>query len=190
MQVLLFVLNQQFQDDTETLVIAPITKMVTIIKQLAMDPLKKPEQVQSLEEAEALMREMKGKKRKKKKKKPGPELETAVLENTILRIGDLIQVGFGTCGKDVIGNNMSCGDGELAIMTPGQIVDAVLGYVDLRGFQDITVCLQEHVRQGALTAAKAGVQISCILLFLSALDTSMSSILFLCESFFYWSAYS
>jgi class 3 adenylate cyclase len=143
--VLLFVLNQQFQDDTETLVIAPITKMVTIIKQLAMDPLKKPEQVQSLEEAEALMREMKGKKRKKKKKKPGPELETAVLENTILRIGDLIQVGFGTCGKDVIGNNMSCGDGELAIMTPGQIVDAVLGYVDLRGFQDITVCLQEHV---------------------------------------------
>ena len=110
-QVLLFILNQQFQDDTETLVIAPITKMVTIIKQLAMDPLKKPEHVQTMEEAEDMMREIQGKKKKKRKqKKKGPELETAMLEHTIIRIGDLIQVGFGTSGKDVIGKNMSCGD--------------------------------------------------------------------------------
>ena len=94
-----------------------ITKMVTIIKQLAMDPLKKPEHVQTMEEAEDMMREIQGKKKKKRKqKKKGPELETAMLEHTIIRIGDLIQVGFGTSGKDVIGKNMSCGDGELATM--------------------------------------------------------------------------
>ena len=33
----------RFQTDTQTLVIAPIEKMVNIIKQLAEDPLKKPE---------------------------------------------------------------------------------------------------------------------------------------------------
>jgi len=32
-----------FSSDTETIIIVPITKMVSIIKQLADDPLQKPE---------------------------------------------------------------------------------------------------------------------------------------------------
>jgi hypothetical protein len=32
-----------FSDDTESIIIVPITKMVSIIKQLADDPLQKPE---------------------------------------------------------------------------------------------------------------------------------------------------
>ena len=36
-------LAQQFTSDTQKLVIAPVEKMVNIIKQLAVDPLKKPE---------------------------------------------------------------------------------------------------------------------------------------------------
>ena len=44
--------------------------------------------------------------KKKKKKKEGPQLETTMLENTILKIGGLLQVGFGVAGSQIIGRNM------------------------------------------------------------------------------------
>ena len=45
-----------------------------------------------------------------------------MLENTILKIGGLLQVGFGEAGAEIIGKNMSSGDGELNIMMPGNKV--------------------------------------------------------------------
>ena len=41
-----------------------------------------------------------------------------MLENTILKIGGLLQVGFGEAGAQIIGKNMASGDGELNIMMP------------------------------------------------------------------------
>merc|ERR1719440_2023955 len=92
-----------FSKDTQTLVIAPIEKMVNIVKQLADDPLKKPE-IQEDEGEEAFAENV---------KKSSGQLETSMLETTIL------QVGFGEAGAQIIGKNMQNsegGDGELNII--------------------------------------------------------------------------
>ncbi|CAD7947346.1 unnamed protein product [Amoebophrya sp. A25] len=130
---LLGTMSIQFQNDTQSLVIAPIEKMVNIIKQLAEDPLEPPN-LESFEEEDA-----------PKQKNKGPQLETTMLENTILKIGGLLQVGFGEAGAQIIGKNMSSGDGELNIMMPGAKVDSVFGFVDIRQFTDTTECLEEDV---------------------------------------------
>eukprot|EP00386_Alphamonas_edax_P009943 GDKI01032478.1.p1 GENE.GDKI01032478.1~~GDKI01032478.1.p1 ORF type:complete len:848 (-),score=288.72 GDKI01032478.1:159-2702(-) len=134
--VLLGTLAMLFSQDTQTLVIAPIEKMVNIIKQLADDPLSKPTVSKPKEDPNDV---------KKRKKKQGPQLETSVLENTILKIGGLLQVGFGEAGAEIIGNNMSSGDGELNIMIPGKKITAIFGFIDIRRFTDATEALQEDV---------------------------------------------
>lgn len=76
----------------------------------------------------------------------GPQLETRMLENTILKIGMLLQVGldfeecrstthlltlqvgFGTAGAEIVGNSMKRGDGELNIMMPGRCILGRLTY--------------------------------------------------------------
>jgi hypothetical protein len=135
--ILLVMLAQQFTNDTQKLVIAPVEKMVNIIKQLAVDPLKKPEVRQDDDAAESPS--------PGKKKKKGPQLETAMLEETILKIGGLLQVSFGEAGADVLKKNMGSGDGELNIMKPGFTIEAIFGYVNIRSFSDINALLEEDV---------------------------------------------
>jgi class 3 adenylate cyclase len=135
--LLLGTMAVQFQNDTQELVIAPIEKMVNIIKQLAEDPLRKPD-LANFDAGEATGQ-------KKRKKNQGPQLETAMLENTILKIGGLLQVGFGEAGAEIIGKNMSSGDGELNIMMPGIRINAIFGYVNIHQFSVTTEILQEDV---------------------------------------------
>merc|ERR1719265_1726888 len=106
-----------------------------IVKQLADDPLAKPE---IEEEAEY------GGDGQPAKKRDG-QIETSMLENTILKIGALLQVGFGEAGAPIISKNMSLGGGELQIMTPGRKLFALFGYCDIHDFMETTECLQEEV---------------------------------------------
>jgi len=135
--LLLGTMAVQFQNDTQELVIAPIEKMVNIIKQLAEDPLRKPD-LTNFDAGDPVSQ-------KKRKKNAGPQLETAMLENTILKIGGLLQVGFGEAGAEIIGKNMSSGDGELNIMMPGIRINAIFGYVSIQQFSATTEALQEDV---------------------------------------------
>ena len=57
----------------------------------------------------------------------------------------LLQVGFGSSGADIIGKNMSSGDGDLNIMLPGLLCEAVFGFCDVRNFTGITVLLEEDI---------------------------------------------
>ncbi|CAD7955057.1 unnamed protein product [Amoebophrya sp. A120] len=158
--ILLGTMSIQFQNDTQSLVIRPIEKMVNIIKQLAEDPLEPPNLDEDGEEnGNGSASSMggggggsgggaggnSGDGKKKKKKNKGPQLETTMLENTILKIGGLLQVGFGEAGAQIIGKNMSSGDGELNIMMPGSKVESIFGFVDIRQFTDTTECLEEDV---------------------------------------------
>ena len=65
---------------------------VNIVKQLADDPLRKPV-LQNEEEDENHLVEH---------KRTG-QLETTMLETTILKIGGLLRVGFGEAGAQIIG---------------------------------------------------------------------------------------
>ncbi|PHJ25688.1 adenylate and guanylate cyclase catalytic domain-containing protein [Cystoisospora suis] len=122
-----------FSSFTHSLVIEPIEKMVNIIKQLARDPLKRP-QVSEGDEAVGA-----------KKNKNESKLETSMLENTILKIGGLMQLGFGQAGAEIIAQNMSSEGGSLDLLIPGKKVHGVYGFADIVNFQDVTECLSEEV---------------------------------------------
>ena len=62
--------------------IIPITKMVSIIKTLADDPLQKPE-APKIDESELLITDNSN------------QMKTAELQKTIFRIGNLLQMSFG-----------------------------------------------------------------------------------------------
>ncbi|KAF4641681.1 adenylate and guanylate cyclase catalytic domain-containing protein [Toxoplasma gondii] len=100
---------------THTLVIEPIEKMVQIIKQLARDPLKRPQVTDSDEVATS-------KKNKNESK-----------------------LGFGQAGAEIIAQNMSSEGGSLDLLIPGRKVYGVYGFADIVNFQDITECLSEEV---------------------------------------------
>merc|ERR1719265_3046614 len=99
--------------------------MVNIVKQLADDPLKKPDLGEDDEEEQLLQ---------SKRDKSSGQLETSMLETTILKIGGLLQVGFGEAGALIIGDNMADqGDGDVInIMIPGRKVYAAFGFVKIR----------------------------------------------------------
>ena len=75
-----------FANDTDKLVIMPITKMVGIIKTLADDPLQKPDPPQFDEEET----QQKG------------QMRTKELQKTIFRIGNLLQMSYGQLGAIII----------------------------------------------------------------------------------------
>merc|ERR1719235_2594727 len=105
--------------------------MVNIVKQLADDPLKKPD-IQD-EEDDLFDANV---------KKSSGQLETSMLETTILKIGGLLQVGFGEAGAQIIGKNMSSQDGELNILIPGRKIVAIFGFCYIRHFAATTEALQ------------------------------------------------
>jgi len=71
-------------------------------------------------------------------------METVVLEQTIIKIGALLALGFGEAGSKIIAQNMA-GSGDVNPMIPGNKVIAIFGFCDIRNFTDATEVLQEKV---------------------------------------------
>jgi len=99
-----------FANDTQELIILPITKMVGIIKTLADDPLKKPEPPQFDDEDS---QQSKG------------QMKTRELQKTIFRIGNLLQMSFGQLGAIIMRDQQNTGDGTTDIMIPGHKINAI-----------------------------------------------------------------
>jgi len=59
-----------------------------------------------------------GGKAKAKKKNAEAPMETVVLEQTIIKIGALLALGFGEAGSKIIAENMAAG-GDVNPMLPG-----------------------------------------------------------------------
>ena len=81
--------------------------------------------------------------------------ETALLETTLERVGQLLQIGFGAAGAEIIGNNMNSASGKLNAMVPGKKICAIHGFCDIRQFTDTTECLQEEVMVRSVIARTA-----------------------------------
>ncbi len=64
-------------------------------------------------------------------------METAIIENAIIKIGSLLALGFGDAGSEIIGSNMSKG-GDVDPMIPGKKKFAIYGFCDIRNFTDAT----------------------------------------------------
>merc|ERR1712232_1472013 len=52
-------------------------------------------------------------------------LETQILENTIIKLGSLLALGFGEAGSEIIGQNLEDDDGNVDAMIPGSKLDAI-----------------------------------------------------------------
>jgi class 3 adenylate cyclase len=158
--------------DAQKLVIKPIKRMVQMIQRLATDPLSKASSrgddgkdgEDEGDEAEAAGTSPRGggggsgdKKKKKKKKKKhaagADSYETHIIEETLAKVGQLMQVGFGAAGAEIIKQNLK--SGSFNPMLEGKRITAIYMFCDIRSFTDTTECLQEDVmvyvnRLGAL----------------------------------------
>jgi len=121
-----------FSKDAQIYVIGPIERMMKIVKRLAENPLESATMDQS-----ELMDDEKDMK--------GSGYETALLETTLERVGQLLQIGFGAAGAEIIGNNLNSGSGKLNTLNTGSKITAIYGFCDIRQFTDTTECLQEEV---------------------------------------------
>merc|ERR1719359_1287209 len=72
-------------------------------------------------------------------------LETKILENAIIKLGKLLALGFGEAGSEIIGKNMDDDSATVNAMIPGNKVEAVFGFCDIRNFTDTTEVLQDKV---------------------------------------------
>jgi class 3 adenylate cyclase len=74
-------------------------------------------------------------------------METSFLMSTILRIGSLMKVGFGSAGVEIIRRNLERGQTKnmLDLNSQGSTVSCIFLFCDIRQFTDATECLQEEV---------------------------------------------
>ena len=130
-----------FSKDSEELVIKPIEKILDKVKQISNNPIaasdikseKLPENVSkkscfcftSIESA-------------------NKSYEITVIENTVIKIGILLALGFGEAGSSIIGQNVEKGGG-VDPMIAGDKVVGIFGFCDIRNFTDTTEELQEGV---------------------------------------------
>lgn len=84
-----------------------------------------------------LKKKYKGWKWKIKKKEV---FETVILEQTIVKIGALLALGFGEAGSKVIAENMAHG-GDVDPMIPGTKILAIFGFCIIRNFSEVTEVL-------------------------------------------------
>eukprot|EP00536_Pseudo-nitzschia_multiseries_P015047 jgi/Psemu1/327760/estExt_fgenesh1_pg.C_8130002 len=131
------------------LVVAPVEHMVRLLSILTLDPLG----YQSTERyQEFLLDEDHLSKNTIWSKEVLKGMETALLKSTILRIGSLMKVGFGSAGVEIIRNNLEKGGRNsnssnrmLVLNSQGTTVSCIFLFCDIRQFTDATEQLQEEV---------------------------------------------
>lgn len=133
-----------FAGPVMSLVVVPIERMVRLLGMLMMDPLG----YQSTQKFKNfLIEEDKLIKNTRWTKEVLKGMETSFLMSTILRIGSLMKVGFGSAGVEIIRNNLQKGQSKnmLILTTQGSTVSCIFLFCDIRNFTDATECLQEEV---------------------------------------------
>ena len=125
------------------LVVHPIERMVRLLSMMTMDPLgyrSTAEFRQLLQEDEEITNESWTKEMIR-------GMETHYLMSTIQRIADLLRIGFGSAGVEIIRNNLISGRNEdvLLLNKQGGNVSCIFLFCDIRQFTDATESLQEEV---------------------------------------------
>jgi len=129
-----------FSSTAEHFVVDPIEEMLKKVKLIATDPL----EAQNIEDQDILAMIQIKKDKNAVYKKKDMNLETNILEKTIIKIGSLLALGFGEAGSNIIKGNIKSG-GDINPMLPGKKVMAIYGFCDIRNFTDATEILQEGV---------------------------------------------
>jgi len=137
--VLLFCSAVSVGNDTTRIVVKPIARIISVVRRLTDNPLKKPEAPED---------ENIG----KSGDKPDNEIEnensstlkTRVLQQILYKIAKLLQMGYGKLGARIVRENMLSGEGEVNIMVPGVKIQTIFLICRINRFSDITDALQEE----------------------------------------------
>lgn len=126
------------------LVVIPIERMVRLLGMLTLDPLGY-QSTSTYKKFVAEEDEITKNTRWTKEILRG--METSFLMLTILRIGSLMKVGFGSAGVEIIRNNLARSQTKntLILSEKGGTVSCIFLFCDIRQFTDATECLQEEV---------------------------------------------
>lgn len=103
--------------------------MISKVNRIAKNPLEaaQEEENEALAFERAMAKERKKNKDKAKKRKKETDYETVKIEQTIVKIGSLLALGFGEAGAKIIADNMGRG-GDVDPMVPGNKVVAIFGF--------------------------------------------------------------
>ncbi|KAG9414101.1 hypothetical protein AC1031_013308 [Aphanomyces cochlioides] len=108
--------------ETYGTVIQPIQSMLKVVQGLSTNPAKKI-RVQDRESRNEILQ----------------------LQNTLIKIASLIQIGFGDAGAEILARNILAGD--LNPVAPGKKVYAIFGFCSIRNFSKATEILKEEIMQ-------------------------------------------
>ena len=103
-----------FNNATNRLVLHPLERMLEIVKKIAKDPASAAAQEEMENAGIYTFLNQNG----EGKKKLDENMETAILEQAIQKIGHLLTLGFGDAGSQIIASNISSG-GDMNPMVPG-----------------------------------------------------------------------
>eukprot|EP01082_Thalassiosira_pseudonana_P013601 g12334.t1 g12334 contig6:1719012-1722497(-) len=133
-----------FAGPVMTLVVQPIERMVELLAMLMKDPLGYQN---TAEYRQFMQKDQEVAEKSNWDTEVLKGMETTFLMNTILRIGSLMQVGFGSAGTEIIRNNLERGRHKdvLFLNKKGTTVSCIFLFCDIRSFTDCTECLQEEV---------------------------------------------
>jgi len=123
--VFLMIGAYKFTSDAENLVITPIERMVKRVQELARNPV-----AQISADSDADMN------------KDLP-FEIQLIEETLTKVTNLVHVGFGKAGAEIVGDNYV--EGTFKVMVPGKKMFGIFSSCRIDKFVDITHCLQEDV---------------------------------------------
>mmetsp|Transcript_1762 Transcript_1762/g.3417 ORF Transcript_1762/g.3417 Transcript_1762/m.3417 type:complete len:1158 (-) Transcript_1762:1419-4892(-) len=125
------------------LVVIPIERMVSLLEMLMRDPLGYQN---SARYRRFVAEEKEITKNTRWTKEVLKGMETSFLMHTILRIGSLMKVGFGSAGVEIIRNNLEGRNKSMLTLSgKGSTVSCIFLFCDIRQFTDATECLQEEV---------------------------------------------
>jgi class 3 adenylate cyclase len=133
-----------FAGPVMVLVVIPIERMNSLLSMLMQNPLgyeTTHRYKRFIDEEDAITKNTRWTKEVLK------GMETSFLMSTILRIGSLMKVGFGSAGVEIIRNNLEKGQNKNMLMlnSQGSSVSCIFLFCDIRQFTDATECLQEEV---------------------------------------------
>eukprot|EP00927_Polykrikos_kofoidii_P081861 TRINITY_DN7975_c0_g3_i1.p1 TRINITY_DN7975_c0_g3~~TRINITY_DN7975_c0_g3_i1.p1 ORF type:complete len:971 (+),score=159.98 TRINITY_DN7975_c0_g3_i1:176-3088(+) len=161
--IVLVVASLMFSNDANKLVLNPLEKMTTRVREIRDDPLvavKMADDEFKEEEKKRARQSSRGNMPTKSFRcvqsfksclmlgasASSETLETVILEKTIIKLGSLLALGFGEAGANIIRQNMRASDSAgVNVMIPGTKVDCIVGKARIRDFSTATEVLQAKV---------------------------------------------
>lgn len=155
-----------FQNDVNTLVLYPVENMIRLVQNIRDDPLSavKISEAERTKElgtfanqpsirsaAEIRSAYAKGALRCLKKtfmctkSEKNTPMETVILENTLIKLGTLLVLGFGEAGINIINKTMSGTSAEVNAMIAGRHTECIVGHLRVSNFSIATEVLQAQV---------------------------------------------